>query len=50
MKDYELPDISDDIGGIELLFEQTNSNSDGSEMQRKYNDLIKEMSLLKQEH
>ena len=54
MKDYELPEINEDLCGS--VFDTLLGGVSGEEatqdpqLLRKYNDLIKEQSLLKEEH
>ena len=54
MKDYELPEINEDLAGS--VFDTLLGGASGEEatqdpqLLRKYNDLIKEQSLLKEEH
>jgi hypothetical protein len=54
MKDYELPEINEDLAGS--VFDTLLGGVSGEEatqdpqLLRKYNDLIKEQSLLKEEH
>ena len=54
MKDYELPEINEDLASS--VFDTLLGGVSGEEatqdpqLLRKYNDLIKEQSLLKEEH
>jgi uncharacterized coiled-coil protein SlyX len=54
LKDYELPEINEDLagsvfdtllGGLDI-----NEGSQDPQVVKKYNDLIKEQALLKEEH
>jgi hypothetical protein len=46
LKDYELPEINEEVPGLDLLMGAQSSAAD----QQKYNDLVKECTLLKEEH
>ena len=46
IKDYELPEINEDVPGDLLGAPATSTVED----QKKYNDLIKEQELIKEEH
>ena len=55
LKDYELPDINEDLAGsvFDSLLGGTSSNDTGHsdpQLLKKYNDLIQEQNLLKEEH
>lgn len=54
MKDYELPEINEDVLGSDLdYFQDENQASNGKsdpEIVQKYNEMIKEQNLLKEEH
>ena len=49
MKDYELPEINEDISGVDLLIGGPSSNDD-QQQNKKYQELINEQSLLREEH
>ncbi len=53
MKDYELPEITEEVvgGEIECLLEENSAGGKADpEVVKKYNELIKEQQLLKEEH
>lgn len=54
MKDYELPEINEDVLGSDLdCFQDDTQASNGKqdpEIVQKYNEMLKEQHLLKEEH
>ncbi len=53
IKDYELPEINEEIAGsvFDCHFGGRNSSGEADqELLRKYTDLLKEQNLLKEEH
>jgi len=51
-KDYELPEVNEELAGNTGFDHLTGGSSEGADphLQKKYSDLIKESTLLKEEH
>ena len=51
-KDYELPEVNEELSGNTGFDHLTGGSSEGADphLQKKYSDLIKESTLLKEEH